>query len=41
MTLILIDGDKLVDYMLKYNVGVQVKNTIELKKIDEDYFEEL
>jgi len=40
MTLILIDGDKLVDYMLKYNVGVQVKNTIELKKIDEDYFEE-
>jgi len=40
MTLILIDGDKLVDYMLKYNVGVQVKNTIEIKKIDEDYFEE-
>jgi restriction system protein len=40
MTLILIDGNKLVDYMLKYNVGVQVKNTIEIKKIDEDYFEE-
>jgi len=40
MTLILIDGDKLVDYMLKYNVGTQVKNTIEIKKIDEDYFEE-
>ncbi|HPO29373.1 MAG TPA: restriction endonuclease [Caldisericia bacterium] len=40
MTLILIDGDKLVDYMLEYNVGVQVKNTIEIKKIDEDYFEE-
>ena len=40
MTLILIDGDKLVDYMLKYNVGVQVKNTIEIKKIDEDYFDE-
>ena len=40
MTLILIDGDKLVDYMLKYNVGVQVKNAIEIKKIDEDYFDE-
>jgi restriction system protein len=41
MTLILIDGEKLVDYMIKYNVGVQVKDTYEVKKIDEDYFEEL
>lgn len=41
MTLILIDGEKLVDYMIKYNVGVQVRDTFEVKKIDEDYFEEL
>ncbi len=41
ITVTLIDGEKLVDYMLKFNVGVQVKTTIEIKKIDEDYFEEL
>lgn len=37
---VLIDGDKLLDYLIKYNVGVKVKDTIEMKKIDEDYFEE-
>jgi restriction system protein len=40
MKIILIDGDKLLDYMLKYNVGVETKRTIEIKKIDEGYFEE-
>lgn len=38
-TIILIDGNKLVDLMYKYNVGVQIYNTYELKKIDEDFFE--
>jgi restriction system protein len=41
LNVVLIDKDKLLDYMLKYNVGVDVKNTIEIKKVDEDYFEEL
>ncbi len=39
MTIVLIDGDKLLDYMIQYNVGVQVYKTLELKKIDFDYFE--
>ena len=38
---ILIDRDKLLDYMIKFNVGVQVRSVLEIKKIDEDYFEEL
>jgi len=35
---ILIDRDKLLDYMIRYNVGVHVERTLEIKKIDEDYF---
>jgi restriction system protein len=37
---ILIDKDKLLDLMLKYDVGVQTKRLLEIKKVDEDYFEE-
>lgn len=37
--IILIDGYKLSDLMLEYNVGVQVKETYEIKEIDEDFFE--
>jgi restriction system protein len=40
MNVVLIDKDKLLNYMLKYHIGVEVKDTIEIKKIDEDYFEE-
>jgi len=25
--------------MIKYNIGVQVKNTYEVKEVDEDFFE--
>lgn len=38
-TLILIDGNKLVELMIKFNVGVQVKETYEIKQLDEDFFE--
>lgn len=38
-TIILIDGDKLADLMIKYNIGVQVKTKYEVKVIDEDFFE--
>lgn len=38
-TLILIDGDKLTDLMIKYNVGIQTKTVYEIKEIDEDFFE--
>ena len=38
-TIILIDGNKLVQLMHEYNVGVQIKDTYEIKEIDEDFFE--
>lgn len=38
-SIILIDGAKLVDLMHEYNVGVQVKETYEVKEIDIDFFE--
>lgn len=37
--LILIDGEKLADLMLEHDVGVRKSYTVELKKIDEDFFE--
>lgn len=37
--IILIDGLKLVDLMHQYWVGVQVRNTYEIKELDEDFFE--
>ena len=37
--IILIDGSLLVDLMIKHGVGVQVKDTYEVKEIDEDFFE--
>lgn len=37
--IVLIDGKKLTDYMIKYNLGVQLKEPVyEIKKIDEDFF---
>ena len=38
--IILIDGEKLGDLMIRYNVGVQVKTAYEVKQVDEDFFEE-
>lgn len=38
--IILIDGEQLAQLMLEYNVGVSVKETYEIKRIDNDYFEE-
>jgi len=38
--LVLIDGEELTRLMIKHNVGVRTERTIELKKIDLDYFEE-
>ena len=35
----LIDGNKLVELMIKYKVGVQVRKTYEVVEIDEDFFE--
>lgn len=40
MRLRLIDGRELTKLMVRYNVGVQVRETFELKQIDEETFEE-
>ena len=38
--IILIDGLKLAEYMIDFNVGVAVQEVYEIKRIDSDYFEE-
>ncbi|MFY0627008.1 MAG: restriction endonuclease [Reichenbachiella sp.] len=38
--IILIDGERLADLMIEYNVGLSVVNTYQIKTIDSDYFEE-
>lgn len=38
--IILIDGQQLANLAIEYNLGVQIQNTIDIKKIDLDYFEE-
>ena len=40
MRLRLIDGRELTKLTVRYNVGVQVRETFELKEIDEEEFEE-
>ena len=37
-SIVLIDGKKLTELMIKYNVGVELKQSYEVKKIDEDFF---
>ncbi|MDH4129588.1 MAG: restriction endonuclease [Spirochaetota bacterium] len=37
---ILIDGKKLVELMFEHNLGVDIANTYQIKKIDTDYFDE-
>lgn len=37
--IILIDGTRLADLMIKYRVGVQIKQTYDVVEIDEDFFE--
>lgn len=38
--IILIDGERLVELMIHYDVGVQVKMEYMIKKLDEDFFVE-
>lgn len=37
---VLIDGDALLDFMLKHEVGVRAKSTIKVLEIDQNYFDE-
>ncbi len=38
-TIVLVDGEKLVDLMYEYNVGIQTKSVYEIKELDNDFFE--
>jgi restriction system protein len=38
--IILIDGYKLAEYMIDFNVGITIQEVYEVKRIDNDYFEE-
>jgi len=38
--IILIDGKKLAQLMVQYGVGVRIERTVEIKRIDLDYFDE-
>lgn len=40
INLVLINGEELAKLMIKYNLGVNIEHSFELKKIDNDYFEE-
>lgn len=35
----LIDGDELMRLMVRFNIGVRVSQTVEIKRVDLDYFE--
>ncbi len=39
--IVLIDGERLAQLMIKYSVGCSTKETINIQKIDEDFFEEM
>jgi restriction system protein len=39
--IILIDGAELTRLMIRYGVGVRTERTIELRRIDLDYFEDV
>jgi len=38
--IILVDGEKLAKLMIQYGVGVRIERTVDIKRIDLDYFEE-
>ena len=40
MRLVLIDGTELTRLMVRYDVGVAVKETYQLKAVDDDFFED-
>lgn len=40
-TIVLIDGDKLAEYIYDYGLGMQIENIIEIKKLDVDYWDSM
>ena len=39
VSVVLIDGVRLAELMVRYGVGVQVRDTYEVTELDENYFE--
>jgi restriction system protein len=40
-TLVLIDGEQLAEYIYDYSLGMQTEQTIEIKKLDSDYWDSM
>jgi restriction system protein len=40
LRLVLIDGDELTTLLVRFNVGVRIARTVEIKRVDLDYFED-
>ncbi len=40
-TVVLIDGEKLADYIYEYGLGMQIEQTIEIKKLDSDFWDSM
>ena len=40
-SLVLIDGDKLTELMIRFNLGVTITDTYELKNVDSDFFDDI
>lgn len=40
MKIVLIDGQKLAEFMIEHNLGVTAKVVYEVKQLDSDYFSE-
>ena len=39
-TISLIDGQRLTELMIRYNLGVAIESVVEIKRVDSDYFED-
>ena len=37
--LVLLDGQKLAEYIYEFNLGMQVEKTLEIKKMDTDFWD--
>ena len=41
LRIVLIDGGELTNLMVRFNVGVRVARTVDIKRVDADYFDEM
>ena len=37
--IVLIDGDQFAKLMIRHNVGCRIEDTLQIKKVDEEFFE--